>query len=335
MKKIALFVTICAVSFALTSCGRTKDSRPSFAFITNGAANFWEYARAGATTAGNDENVKVAVITPTEGMPDQTHRVEDLLSRGIDGIAITPIDPKNQLETLNKAAAKTILITHDADAPQSNRRVYIGMDNYQAGIVCGKTLRDAMPDGGKVMIFVGRIDQDNAKRRRQGFIDGFLGRNPDPTRDDPSTGEISSADKKFSILGTMLDQFDFPKAKQNVEDAITRHPDIGGMVGLFEYNPPMIIEALKPLHKLGKIKIMGFDESFTTLQGIKDGTVVATVVQNPYQYGYKSIHMLNELHKGNNDVIPKSGFIDIPWRVITKSNVDEFWTECRKLLGTK
>jgi ribose transport system substrate-binding protein len=209
------------------------------------------------------------------------------------------------------------------------------MDNYQAGLVCGKTFRDAMPDGGKIMIFVGRVDQDNAKRRRQGFIDGFLGRTPDPARDDPSAGEISSDDKKFLILGTMLDQFDMIKAKQNVEDAVTRYPDITGMVGLFEYNPQMIIEALGPLHKLGKVKIMGFDENFTTLQGILDGNVVATVVQNPYQYGYQSIHVLNELHKGNKSVIPPSGFIDIPLRVITKSNVDGFWAECKKLLGKK
>jgi ribose transport system substrate-binding protein len=335
MNRFSLVATLLFASIVVAGCNRSKDSRPSYAFITNGPANFWEYARAGANAAGEAENVKVSVITPTEGTTDQTRKIEDLLTRGVDGIAFTPIDPKNQIETLNKAADKSILITHDSDAPQSKRRVYIGMDNYQAGIVCGKTLRDAMPEGGKVMIFVGRVDQDNAKRRRQGFIDGFLDRKPDPSRDDPAAGEISSDDKKFIILGTMLDQFDTIKAKQNVEDAVTKYPDIGGMVGLFEYNPQMIIKALGPLHKLGKVKIMGFDENFDTLQGIKDGTVVATVVQNPYQYGYQSIHVLNELHKGNKSVIPKAGFIDVPLRVITKSNVDEFWAECKKLLATK
>ena len=48
------------------------------------------------------------------------------------------------------------------------------------GCMCGRTLREALPDGGKVMIFVGRLDQDNAKRRRQGFIDGLLDGEPDP-----------------------------------------------------------------------------------------------------------------------------------------------------------
>ena len=93
---------------------------------------------------------------------------------------------------------------------------------------------------------------------------------------------------------------------------------------MFEYNPPLILEALERVGKLGKVKVMGFDENRVTLQGIKDGTVVGTVVQNPYQYGYQSIKALNALHKGDKSVIPESKFIDIPARVIDKSNVDAF-----------
>ena len=98
------------------------------------------------------------------------------------------------------------------------------MDNYDAGLMCGQTLRKAMPDGGTVMIFVGRMDQDNAKRRRQGFIDGLLGRTPDTNRESIRPGEeIKSDDGKFTVLGTMTDQFDRAKAKANVED--TDHCD--------------------------------------------------------------------------------------------------------------
>ncbi len=265
-----------------------SKASPRFAFITNGVADFWEHARAGAMKAGRDFDVKVDVITPNS-MTDQTRKIEDLLTRGTDGIAISPIDSANQVEIINKAASQTNLITHDADAPDTNRLVYIGMDNYDAGLLCGRTLRKAMPEGGKVMIFVGRMDQDNGKRRRQGFIDGLLDRKPDPSRNDPPGGEFMSEDGKITIVGTMTDQFDRAKAKANVEDTVTSHPDIAGMVGLFGYNPPAIIEGLDRTGKLGKVKVMGFDEDSATLQGVKDGTVVATVVQNPYQYGYQSI----------------------------------------------
>jgi ribose transport system substrate-binding protein len=89
------------------------------------------------------------------------------------------------------------------------------------------------------------------------------------------------------------------------------------------------VEGLDRTGKLGKVKVMGFDEDEPTLQGVKDGNLVATVVQNPYQYGYKSIETLNELHKGNKSVIPENKFVDIPARVIDQSNVDAFWQELK------
>jgi len=325
----------------VAGCTGRRDSdptpntdRPSFAFITNGVADFWEHARAGALTAGKELGVDVSFITPSS-ITDQTRKLEDLLTRGTDGIAISPINPENQTEVINRAAAQTNLITHDSDAPLSNRLLYIGMDNYQAGLMCGQTLREAMPDGGKVMIFVGRLDQDNAKRRRQGFIDSFLGRTPDPSRSDPPGASLTSDDGKYAILGTMTDQFDRAKAKANVEDAITRHPDLAGMVGLFEYNPPAMLEALERIGMLGKIKVVAFDENSLTLQGIRDGSVVATIVQNPYQYGYQSIVVLDHLHRGNRSIIPDNLFIDIPARVINQSNLDEFWQEIKTRLGKK
>ena len=337
MPKFVIAAVTLIVLAAIPACRNARtsapaDAKPSFAFVTNGVADFWEHAEAGALAAGKELGVEVSVIMPSS-MTDQTRKLEDLLIRGTYGIAISPIDPANQTEILNKAAAETNLITHDSDAPESNRRVYIGMDNYQAGLMCGRTLRAALPDGGKVMILVGRLDQDNAKRRRQGFIAGFLGREPDARKRDSPGAVLTSDDQKYTILGTMTDQFDRAKAKANAEDALTRHPDIAAMVGLFEYNPPLIMEALDRAGKLGKVKVMGFDENAMTLQGIKNGTVIATVVQNPYQYGHESIRVLSELQKGNESVIPQNQFIDIPARVIDASNVDEFWQEIKDRLA--
>jgi len=345
LRSIWLAVVLSAIA-SMPGCTSSRDAnvanktakdggdKPNFAFITNGVADFWEHAEAGAEKAAGDFNVEVDVIMPSS-ITDQTRKVEDLLIKGADGIAISPIDPANQVEIINRAAAETNLIAHDSDAPGTNRQVYIGMDNFDAGLLCGKTLREAMPDGGKVIIFVGRLDQDNAKRRRQGFIDAFLERAPDRERTDPVGDVITvkTGEKEYTVLGTMTDQFDRARAKSNVEDALIRNPDLSAAVGLFEYNPPMILEALDRAGKLGQVKVMAFDENDATLQGIKDGNVVATIVQNPYQYGYKSVEVLNELHKGNKQVIPESKFIDIPARVIDQSNVDAFWKEIKDRLG--
>jgi len=310
----------------------SADAKPGFAFVTNGVADFWTIAGQGAKKAGEDFGVEVTLVTPT-GMTEQTRKVEDLLTRGINGIAISPIDPDNQTDILNKAAAETVLITHDSDAPNSDRVMYIGMDNYLAGLMCGELVRTALPEGGEVMILIGRTDQDNARGRRQGCIDAILGREPDSTRNDPLGDVLTSEDGKFIVLGTLTDQFDRAKGKANAEDTLTSHPEISAFVGLFTYNPPLAMEALRGAGKLGEVKVIAFDENEVSLQGIIDGTVAGTVVQDPYQYGYESIRVLNELHQKNLDVIPENKFIDIPARVIDSSNVVEFWDELKKKTG--
>jgi ribose transport system substrate-binding protein len=310
---------------------KAATDKPRLAYVTNGIASFWVIADVGARTAGRDLGVDVEVLMPPNGAEDQKRMLESLITRGVDGVAVSPIDPANQTSLLNSVAAATNLITHDSDAPKSKRLVYVGMDNYFAGRMCGELVKQAMPEGGSVMIFVGRIEQLNARLRRQGLIDELMDRSADSSRFDPP-GQVVKGDK-YTILDTRTDQFDFGKAKSLAEDAIVKYPDLGCMVGLFAYNPPKLLQAVKDAGKTGKIKIVGFDEEDGTLQGIIDGHIYGTVVQNPYEYGYSSIKILNALARGDASVIPAGGFIDIPARKIVKDNVQNFWDDLKGKLA--
>lgn len=303
-------------------------SKLRFAYVTNGIASFWNVAAAGVKAGEKEFGVKCEVLMPPEGVGDQKRMIEDLLARGIDGIAVSPIDPANQTELLNQACEKTIVITHDSDAAETKRRCYIGMDNYEAGRMAAQLVREAMPNGGDVMIFVGRLEQENAKLRRQGLIDELLDRDPDRTRFDPPGEPIVG--KAYTILDTRTDQFDFGKAKSLAEDAIAKYPDLGCMVGLFAYNPPKILAAVQEAGKVGKIKIVGFDEEDGTLQGILDGEIHGTVVQNPFEYGRKSVEVLTGLAtKPGEYATPDGGFIDVPARQIRKADAQAFWTDLK------
>ncbi len=311
-----------------------SSAKPRIGFVTNGVASFWVIAETGAKQAGEEVDAAVEVLMPAEGISDQKRMLEDLLTKGVDGIAVSPIDPANQTELLNKAAKYAKVITHDSDAPNSDRLCYVGVDNYTAGRMCGELVVEAMPDGGKLAIFVGRMEQDNARGRRQGMIDEILGRSEDPSRFDLPDAEIKEG--KWHIVGTYTDQFDRAQGKANAEDAMSRHPDLAGMVGLFAYNPPLMLEALKQGDKLGKVKVIGFDEADETLQGIKDGTVYGTVAQNPFEYGRQSVILLAGLARGKSlaDLgVPEDGFVNIPARQIRKDNVEEFWAELKKNMG--
>jgi ribose transport system substrate-binding protein len=342
-RKLISIVTLAALGLALTAAAPQPDliaaqkariadfkkapkAKPHLAFVSNGVADFWTIAKAGAMAAGKELGCQVTVEFPGGGLGDQKRMLEDLVTRGIDGVSVSPIDPTNQTEILALIAEKSLLITNDSDAPKAPRLCYIGMDNYDAGVMCGKLAREGCASG-EVAIFIGRLEQDNAKRRRQGFIDGLLGRTADATRYDEPGKVISEAG--YTIVGTWTDSFDRAKAKANIEDVMIKHPKLALMTGLFEYNSTLAVEVLKQTGKLGTVKLAAFDEGAEVITAIKDGTVLGTVVQDPYGYGFESIKLLHALNQGDMSTIPANGIISISAKVIRKDNAEAFWKDLK------
>ena len=331
MKYLLKFLTGgLGLALILSGCGEKKAERSKFAVVTTGVASFWDICKIGAEKAGADLDVDVEVLMPNGGV-EQKSKMEDLLSRGVDGIAAAVIDPINQSEFFDEVAERVEFITVDTDAPDSKRKVYIGVDNYDAGRMCGQLVKEALPEGGQVILFIGRLEQDNSKRRRQGVIDELLDRSRDPSRYDAPGAPVKG--EKYTVLATLTDQFDRAKGKANAEDMLTKYPQVGCMVGLFAYNPPLILEALSQAKRLNTVKVVGFDEEDVTLQAIVDGTVHGTVVQNPYEYGYQSVKVLKALFEGDDSMIPANKFINIPARQIRKDTVTEFWADLNEKLG--
>lgn len=314
----------------IAAYAKAPKQRPHLAFVSNGVADFWTIAKAGSLAAGKALGCEVTVEFPGAGLSDQKRMLEDLVTRGVDGVSVSPIDPRNQLDVLNQVAELSLLITNDSDAPGAPRLCYIGMDNYLAGRQCGELARKGLPEGGEVAIFIGRLEQDNAKRRWQGFVDGLLARPVDPERRDDHTKAFTEG--SYTIVGTWTDSFDRAKAKANVEDVMTRHPRLALVTGLFEYNSVLALEAFRQAGRAGQIKIAAFDEGAEVITGIREGVVLGTVVQDPYAYGYESIKLLHALTQGKLDALPANGTISIPARTITKENAESFWNDLKAKL---
>ncbi len=322
------------LALSLPGCdSKDAPNRIRVAYVTNGVDPFWDVAEAGALAGAREFNVDCEVHKPS-GLEDQQRMIEGALARQVHGIAISPIDAENQVQFIDRACARTHVITQDSDAPKSKRLCFVGMDNYKAGRAAGRMVKEVLPGGGKVMIFVGRLEQLNARQRRQGVIDELLDR-PDQTLDkvafDPQDAKLEGG--KYAIVGTRTDNFDRVRARENAEDALSAHKDLACMVGLFAYNMPDCIQAVKAAGKLGAIKLVSFDEQDATLQGIADGHVHGTVSQQPFKYGHHSVRILAGLARGDKSVLPPNGFLEVPIQEVRQANVKEFWAELRKLQG--
>src|SRR5919202_1565728 len=175
----SLVLAIClAASALLWGCsGQQQGSSPGagkrlrLAFVTNNASDFWTIARRGTEKADQElPNVEVEFRIDSDGSAAEQRRiVDDLLAKGIDGMAISPVDPANQTQMINDAAKQILVMTHDSDAPSSDRACYLGTDNRAAGRQAGELIKQALPQGGKIMVFVGKIDAQNAKERFEGI----------------------------------------------------------------------------------------------------------------------------------------------------------------------
>ena len=275
---LALLLIVLVTSL-ITGCGgKDGDSKKvRLAFVTNASADFWAYAQAGVQKAESEFDDIEVEFKVGDGTPaKQRELCEALLVRGVKGIAISPTNPSGQKEMLNEWAEKASLITVDSDAVDSNRKFYLGTDNVAAGRKAGELLKEALPDGGKVMAFVGLGDQANAVERYKGLREAVEGTD-------------------IEILDLRTDEVDFGKARRNAEDTLTNHPDIAGMVGLWSYNAPLILEAVKDKGVLDKVKIIGFDEDPRTLKAIDAGEIHGTVVQKPYEFGYQAVVALRAM----------------------------------------
>ena len=327
------------LSFVLSLSAQDAAKKPKLAFVTNCVAEFWTVAGHGVEAAKQEFGIDAVVRMPANGTAEEQKRIlEDLLAKGVQGIAVSPKDPENMTALLDKIAGRALLVTHDSDAPKSQRLCYVGMDNYDAGRLCGQLVKEALPNGGPVVLLVGNLDQDNARRRRQGVVDELLGRDRDPTRFDKQDAVLKVG--KYEIRATFTDQFDRQKGKAAAQDALTRWSDVAALVGLFEYEPPLLLEAVKSANRLGKVAIVGFDENEATLQGIADGHIHGTVVQNPFDYARKSLELLAKLvrepdAKKREALLPKGRFLDIPARQIRKAEVAAFTADLKAKTGKK
>src|ERR671927_281468 len=100
---------------------------------------------------------------------------------------------------------KELVFTQDSDAPDTDRALYIGADNRAAGRQAGEMMKKALPQGGKIMVFVGKREVQNAQERFEGLKESLQG-------------------SKVSIIDLMTDDADASNARDNAYETLKKYP---------------------------------------------------------------------------------------------------------------
>lgn len=314
----------CLVAMVMvTGCrrgGNAGDSKPRFAFVVNVPTDrFWDIAYAGCLKAASEEDVIVEFHAPNEATAQQQKQiVEALMARGMDGMAISPLNPESLAPLIDQASEMFPVVCQDSDLCadpnncQSKRFCYIGTDNVQLGRHIGELLKKALPDGGKVAIFVGKLDVQNAIERQRGVLESLEGSN-------------------CEVIGTFLDGGIPSEAKRVATDVLAKNPDLAGCVGLWGYNAPQVVNALSDSPDRNVV-VVGSDESVETMAAVAGRTQYAAVAQQPYEFGYKSIKILSQLARGESVELPENKQVFVPTYNIVPDNVEQVDKEIRQKL---
>ncbi|MEN6393253.1 MAG: sugar-binding protein [Anaerolineaceae bacterium] len=277
---------------------------------------YWSNVELGVKAAGkalglSDDQV-IFFVPPKEDVNAQIQTMETYIAQGANGIAIAPSDP-NALEPVMKKAAEAGIIVTTLDTPPvegSVSKVYIGTDNFSAGMIAGEAMKTLLPNGGLVGIGRGSDTALNALQRTDGFMKAIEG-------------------SGITTLEPMNDKEDSATALQLANSAISAHPDLAGAFGVYAYNGPAWATAIKEADKVGVIKLVSFDATTDIINGIKECVIQATIAQREFDMGYKSVELIYKIategeEKAMADMGVKDGVIDTGVDVITAQTLKDY-----------
>ena len=282
---------------------------PLFVFLPKGLDNpYWDNCRKGMEAKAAELGVKAEFIGPEKSDATlQVGVIESVIARKPAAIAISPNDPATVNELIAKAAAEGIkVITWDADAPDSERILYIGTDNYNAGATAAEELSKVLNGEGKVAILNGALTALNAQQRTNGFKDWMAKNAPgieivddQPTNDDANT----SASVAEAILQA--------------------HPDLAAFYGVTGNGVPGAGVAVKGANKCGDVHIVGFDVVPQGIELMREGCVDALISQRPYGMTAQALEVMIDLVKGK---VFDTTNIDTGVEVVYPDGLEEFLT---------
>jgi ABC-type sugar transport system substrate-binding protein len=282
-----------------------------FVFLPKGLDNpYWDNCRKGMEAEMKKLGVKAEFIGPEKSDATlQVGVIESVIARNPAAIAISPNDPATVNELIAKATKQGIkVITWDADAPDSERLLYIGTDNYNAGATAAETLSKVLDGKGKVAILNGALTALNAQQRTNGFKDwmkknaaGIEIVDDQPTNDDANT----SASVAEAILQA--------------------HPDLAAFYGVTGNGVPGAGVAVKGANKCGEVHIVGFDVVPQGIELMRGGCVDALISQRPFGMTAKALDVMVDLANGSTAYADTTN-IDTGVEVVFPDQLETFLT---------
>ena len=321
MKRLMLLAAAAALLSAPVAAGAADYT---FALVPKNVNNpFFDVARDGCKKAEEELGGKIEClyIGPGEhgGGEDQLQMVNDLITRQVDGIAVSPSNAAGIVSALVQAKAAGIpVLTWDSDLLPENkdlRIAYIGTKNYDIGVNLAKLVQEIKPDGGAICLQTGGAAAANHNERLQGIRDTLGG-----ASGTASPGErLEGANGWTEVDGCPLyTDDDAARAVQQMEDVLAKYPDLDAYIstGAFtQWNPDAyrsVATKVKDRIDDNSLALVVADTLPMQMDLLKEGLSDGQVGQRPFQMGYDTMHFLLDIvENGKNPADPTYTGLDV------------------------
>jgi ribose transport system substrate-binding protein len=316
-----LMTAAAVIALGLPGAALAQDEPLQLALVPKAMNNpFFDLARDGCYAAQEEiEGIECVYIGPGEHTElEQIQIVQDLITQGVDGIAVAPSNAPAMARALQAASEAGIpVITWDSDVLEEDkelRATYIGTKNYDIGVELAKLAQELHPDGGTLCIQTGGAAAANHNERMLGIRETLAGTSGGTPPGDPLQGEGGWTEIDGCPLIT---DDDGNRAVQGLTDILSREPDLTAFIstGAFtQWLDNAYRQAVEPYTERlesGELSILVADTLPMQMAQLQDGLSHGQVGQRPYEMGYQSMQILKDLVEGTEPEDPIYTGLDV------------------------
>ncbi|MFM9611080.1 ABC transporter permease/substrate-binding protein [Streptomyces niveiscabiei] len=263
---------------------------------------FFVQIRSGAQAEAKKLGVDLTVTDAQNDASQQANQLQNFTSSNLGAIIVNPVDSDaagNSVKAADKAKIPVIAV--DRGVNKADVNALVASDNVAGGEQAAKTIAEKLGGSGKIVILQGQAGTSAARERAEGFAKGLR------------------AYPGIQVVAQQPADFDRTKGLDVMSNLLQAHPDVQGVIAA---NDEMALGAVKALgSKAGKsVQVVGFDGTPDGLKAVEQGTLYASVAQQPSQLG--KIAVDNALKAIKGEKVEET--IKVPVKVVTKENVAGF-----------
>ncbi|MGW7687690.1 ABC transporter permease/substrate-binding protein [Streptomyces asiaticus] len=256
---------------------------------------FFVQLKAGAQEEAKRAGISLTVTDAQNDASQQANQIQNFTSQNMKSIIINPVDSDAAGPSVRAADKAGIpVLAADRGVNKAKISTLVASDNITGGKLAAKTLAERLGKKGTILVLQGTPGTSASRERGKGFAEGL------------------KAYPDIKVVGKQTADFDRAKGLDVTTNLLQGHP---GIDGIFAENDEMALGAVKALgSKAGKsVAVVGFDGTPDGLKAVENGTLAATVAQQPKELGRMVVENAVKAAKGQKI----DGTVKVPVKVVT------------------